>query len=204
MAPKRLTDKVDNAIRDTKGTSSFNTATELYNRSSQLAIEGSTGLVRLVLGSVGLQLEIGKVPLGEVNKAGANVLADEVLGLDIRSLLGDLQLQFAAAEAEVHDSLAARAVRVAAGLFLRRNLTRKAAGSVKGSLAGIVLLDLVMACDAQVDLTLANKGGNIGGGQEDQSDGEVLDKRNIEAVFSPELNVGTFKEVESGLIQTTL
>jgi len=38
-----------------------------------------------------------------------------------------------------------------------------------------MLGDLVAARDAQIDASFADEGGDVGGGQEDQGDGEVLD-----------------------------
>lgn len=38
-----------------------------------------------------------------------------------------------------------------------------------------MLLDLVVARYAQVDAALAYEGRDVGGGEEDQSDGQVLD-----------------------------
>jgi hypothetical protein len=40
---------------------------------------------------------------------------------------------------------------------------------------------LVAARYAQVDAALANEGGDIGGREEDEGEGEVLDKGNVEA-----------------------
>lgn len=56
--------------------------------------------------------------------------------------------------------------------------------------AGLVLLDLVVARDAEVDLALADEGGDVGGGEEDECDGEVLDEGDVEAVLATELDVG--------------
>ena len=67
-----------------------------------------------------------------------------------------------------------------------------------------MLSDLVEACDAEIDSALANKGRNVGCREEDEGDGEVLDERNVETVFTSELDVGTLEEVESGLEETTL
>lgn len=53
-----------------------------------------------------------------------------------------------------------------------------------------MLLHLVPARDAEVDLALANEGRNIRRGKEQQGDGEVLDKGNVEAVLALELDLG--------------
>jgi len=44
-----------------------------------------------------------------------------------------------------------------------------------------VLLNLVVARDTKVDAALANKGGNIGGWEEDEGDREVLDEGDVES-----------------------
>lgn len=67
-----------------------------------------------------------------------------------------------------------------------------------------MLLDLVIARDAQVDAALPNEGGDIGGREEDEGDGQVLDKGNVEAVLTPELDVGAFEDVQGGLEKATL
>lgn len=65
-------------------------------------------------------------------------------------------------------------------------------------------LDLVVAGDAEVDAALADKGRDIGGGEEDEGNGEVLDEGDVEAVFAAELDVGALEEVESSGIETAL
>lgn len=58
-----------------------------------------------------------------------------------------------------------------------------------------MLGDLVKARDAEINLTLSDECGDVGGGEEDEGDGEVLDERDVEAVFAAELDVGSFEEV---------
>lgn len=58
-----------------------------------------------------------------------------------------------------------------------------------------MLGDLIKARDAEINLTLANECGDVGGGEEDEGDGKVLDERDVEAVFAAELDVGSFEEV---------
>lgn len=67
-----------------------------------------------------------------------------------------------------------------------------------------MLLDLVAACDTQIDAALTNEGGNIGGGQEYEREREVLDKRNVKARVAVELDVGAVEEVEADLVETAL
>lgn len=61
-----------------------------------------------------------------------------------------------------------------------------------------MLLDLVPSGDAQVDSALADKGGDVRGGEEDEGNREVLDESDVETVLAAKLDVGTLKEVERG------
>ena len=137
-----------------------------------------------------------------MDEAGADVLPDQVLALDVLALGGHLDLQLAGAKAEVHDGLAALRLRVGGGG--RVPLVAHAAGAGEGAHAGIVLLHLVVARDAQVDAALADKGGDIGGGEEYEGDGQVLDKGDVEAVLTAELDVGALEEVQGCREEATL
>ena len=52
-----------------------------------------------------------------------------------------------------------------------------------------MLGDLVAACDSDVDAAFTDEGRDIGGGKEDEGDGEVLDESDVEAGFAAELHV---------------
>jgi hypothetical protein len=67
-----------------------------------------------------------------------------------------------------------------------------------------MLLDLVPSGDTNVATALADKGGNIGSGEENQGDGEVLDEGDIETVLAAELDIGALEEVKCGSIEPTL
>lgn len=67
-----------------------------------------------------------------------------------------------------------------------------------------MLLDLVAASDAQVDAALADEGGDISGGQEDEREREVLDQRDVQARVAVELDVGAVEEVEADLVEAAL
>ena len=75
---------------------------------------------------------------------------------------------------------------------------------VVGADGSIVLLNLVPSGDTEVASALANKGGNVGSGEEDQGDREVLDEGNVEAVLAAELDVGALEEVKCGSIEPAL
>lgn len=75
---------------------------------------------------------------------------------------------------------------------------------MRGADAGVVFLYLIPAGDTKIHLALADEGGNIGGWEEDQGNGEVLDEGNVEAVFAAELDVSTFEKIERGGIQPSL
>lgn len=67
-----------------------------------------------------------------------------------------------------------------------------------------MLLDLVAACDAQVNAALADEGGDVGGGEENESERQVLDERNVQARVAMELDVGAVEEVKADLVETAL
>jgi hypothetical protein len=67
-----------------------------------------------------------------------------------------------------------------------------------------VLGDLVAAGDTKVDTALANEGWDVGGGQENESDGQVLDQRDVETGLATELDVAAGEEVKGGLLQAAL
>ena len=48
-----------------------------------------------------------------------------------------------------------------------------------------------MACDSQIDVAHADKGGNVGRWEEDEGDGVVDDEGDVQSVVSTELNVGS-------------
>ena len=135
----------------------------------------------------------------KVDEAGADGLADEVLGGGVGALLGHLDLQLAGAKAKVHHL-------VAAGLALAIAVRGDGvpAGAVVRLDAGIVLPDLVPARDANVDLPFSDKGGDVGGGEEDEGDGKVLDEGDVKAVLAAELDVGALEEVQRGGVQASL
>jgi len=67
-----------------------------------------------------------------------------------------------------------------------------------------MLQHLVAAGYAQRDLALADKGGDVCCGEEDERDGQVFDERNVQAVVTVERDVGAFEHVEGGLVETAL
>lgn len=67
-----------------------------------------------------------------------------------------------------------------------------------------MLGDLVAPCDAEIDAAFADEGGDVCGGEEDESDRQVLDQGDVEAVFAAELDVAAGEEVERGLLEAAL
>ena len=63
---------------------------------------------------------------------------------------------------------------------------------------------LILACYTEIDSTFTDKGGDIGGGEEDEGYGVIFDEGDVEAGFAAELNIGPSEEVESGLLETSL
>ena len=64
--------------------------------------------------------------------------------------------------------------------------------------------DLVVAGDTEIDAALTDEGRDVGGREEDESNWEVLDEGNVEAMFAAELDIGAFEEVESSGIKAAL
>jgi hypothetical protein len=67
-----------------------------------------------------------------------------------------------------------------------------------------VLGDLVTTGDTKVDTALTYEGWDVGCGQEDECDGQVLDQRDVEAGLAAELDVAAGEEVKGGLLQAAL
>jgi hypothetical protein len=138
--------------------------------------------------------------LRQVHKAGPNVLPDQILALLVLALCGGLDLQTTEAKAEIHNRLAALGLSAGLGIPLIAHAT----GLREGPDTGIVLLYLIVARDAYIDTAFADKGGDICGGEEDKGNGQVLDQGNVQAILTPELDVGAFEEVQACLEETTL
>lgn len=67
-----------------------------------------------------------------------------------------------------------------------------------------MFLNLVPSGDSEIATAFANKGGNIGSWEENESNWEVLYESDIEAVLAAELDVGALEEVECSSIESTL
>ena len=67
-----------------------------------------------------------------------------------------------------------------------------------------MFLNLIPTSDTNVDTSLTNEGRDIGGGKEDEGDGQVLDQSDIETILAAELNIGTLEQVECGRIEPAL
>lgn len=131
-----------------------------------------------------LSLQLAEVLLRQVCERGDYVLANQVLGLGQVALLRNLDLQVAFAKVEVEDFDDARCRGGRDGAF--------------------VLFDLVAAGDSEVNAAFADEGGDVGGGEEDEREREVLDERNVEARVAVELDVGAVEEVEADLVEAAL
>jgi len=142
---------------------------------------------------------------GQVDETRTDSFSHEILRSPVWSILGDLNLELAAAKAKLHDHLATGLldVSVIAGVGCS-TVDGEPPVAVVGPHAGIVLLDLVPAGDSEVDLAFSDEGGDVGGGEEDESYGEVLDEGDVEAVFALELDISALEEVQRGLVETTL
>ena len=172
-------DEIHNAVCDSKRARSLDTAANVLDVGFELRILG------VAVGCAGLlSLEPPEVLLGQVCEGSNDVLANQVLGLLQVALLGHLDLERAFSKVQVEDL--------------------DYAGCSCGRHGAFVLLDLVAASDAQVDAALADEGGDVSGGQEDEREREVLDQRNVQARVAVELDVGAVEEVEADLVEAAL
>jgi hypothetical protein len=115
-------------------------------------------------------LQLAEESLSQGSEASHDIAADELLSLGDVALLGNLHLQLAAAETEIEDLFHTRLLAIGQG--------------------SVVLGDLVTAGNTNVDATLADEGGDVGGGQENERNGQVLDQGDVETGLATELDVG--------------
>lgn len=66
-----------------------------------------------------------------------------------------------------------------------------------------MLSDLVRACNSQVHAAFADDGRDLGGGEEDEGDGVVLDESDVKAWRAAKLDIGAGEKVEGGLLEAT-
>ena len=175
------TNQVYDAICDAQGARSLDAAPDVLDRGPQLGSSVDGAVLRLVR-RLGFQLP--EVLFRQVDKAGADMLSNEVARVPELAPLRDLHLQAAFAEAEVQDFLDAR----------RRRRRRD----------HLVLAHLVAPGDAQVDAALADKRRDVGRREEDQRNAEVLDQSNVEAVVPVEVYVGAMQQVEARVVEAAL
>jgi hypothetical protein len=145
--------------------------------------------------------------LRKPDKARPNILPNQILRLRIGALSRDLHLQLTRPKPKIHDRLAS----LRRGLLSDRLLAPSSSEArtalpraLQRSHPGVVLLHLVVARYAEVDAALADKGRDVGRGQEDEGDGQVLDQGYVQAVLAAELDVCAFEEVEGGLEEAAL
>ena len=171
------TNKINNSLRNAQGTCGLDTPTQLDNFRLHPATRCRTGILP--------KLQPRKILSRQVHKARTDCQPHQVLACGIGTPPRDLHLQLACAKAELHDQLAT-------------------GYNVVGADAGVMLLHLVPHSYAQVNTALANKGGDIRCREKDEGDGEVLNKRDVEAGFPAELYVGTLEEIESSRVESSL
>jgi hypothetical protein len=171
--------QIDNPVGDAERTRCLDAAAHVLDVCPQLL-----GRVAVRRAAILLRFQTPEILLREVCEARHDVLANQVFGRRQAALGGDLHLQRAFAKAEVEDFLDA--------------------GCGGGRDDALVLGDLVAPGYSQVNAALADKGGDVGGGQEHEGQRQVLDERDVEARVPVELDVGPVEEVETGLVKTAL
>lgn len=75
-----------------------------------------------------------------------------------------------------------------------------AAGLGRGH-GSLMLGDLVVACYAEVDAALADDGGDVGRGEEDERDGQAGDVGDVAAVVAAEVQGGAVQQIEDGVVE---
>lgn len=67
-----------------------------------------------------------------------------------------------------------------------------------------MLCDLVLPGYAKIDPSLTNEGRDVSSGQKDEGEREVLDKGDVEARVTVELDVGTVQQIQTSLVEAAL
>lgn len=67
-----------------------------------------------------------------------------------------------------------------------------------------MLSDLIPTGNPKIYSTFADKSGYVCSGKEDECDVMILDKGDVEARFSPKLDIATGEKIESCLLQPAL
>lgn len=176
-AGAQLTNEIDNAVCDTERACGFHTASNVLDRCLEL-------LLAVGLAARDLLLHLAEVLLGQASEASHEGLANERLRCVQVALLRDLDLQLAASKLQVHQLLNT--------------------GSLARGRDGLVLGDDIATSDAEIDSALSDECGNVGSGEEDEGQRQVLDQGNVEAVVAVELDVGAGEQLNAGLIETAL
>lgn len=174
------TNKIDNTIGNTQSTSSLNTSTNILHIGGDI----KTTVLAHLLTSVAVALKPREKLPRQRREARHHIASNQILRARKAPLHRNLHLQLTPPESKIHDLLDAR-------------------GLSAGQL-GIVLGDLVAAGDTDVDATFTDEGGDVGSGEEDESDGKVLDEGDVEAGFAAELHVAAGEEVEGCLLEAAL
>lgn len=68
----------------------------------------------------------------------------------------------------------------------------------------VILLNLIPTSYAKVNSTLTNESWDIGSREKYKSNWEIFNESDVKPVFSPELDICTFKKIERSLVQAAL
>lgn len=173
-----LTNEINDAVRNTQSACCLHTTTDEFNLGLEFL------LVHTLLLALLLTLQLGEVLLSEVGEARDDVAADQLLGFGDISLLRNLDLETAVAKIKVEHLLNT-------GGIGRRDY-------------GLVLGDLVTAGDSEVDTAFTDESRNVGGGEEDQGDGVVLDQGDVEPRVTVELDIRALQQIQACLVEAAL
>lgn len=67
-----------------------------------------------------------------------------------------------------------------------------------------MLLHLISSCYAQVNSTFANKSWDVRCGEKNERDRVVFDERDVQAIVTMELDIGSLQKVEGYLVEAAL
>ena len=161
-------DQIDDTICYTQCTGSLDTAANiLYLRLELclLAVGIAVGLSRL------LRLQFPEVLLGQIREARHDILPNQVFRFGKAASLRHLNLEFAPAKVQVHD--------------FHDTCGRS------GRLGTFMFGDLIPPGYTKINPSLSDEGRDVSGGQKDEGEREVLDKGDVQARVTVELDVGT-------------
>lgn len=216
----RRTDQIHDPIRTPQRAGNLHATTHVINLCSQFpstrlcavffrcAASTSTTSHCLSLNPLLFSLQSSEIPLSQPLETRHDLLPHQLSRLRDTPSLGDLHLQLTLPELEIHhhlhfpplaydDPLAM----ISKLLIPSRSLRLSFYTSVAVSRRRFILEHLVPPCDPQIYAALGDEPWDISCAEEDERDGVIYGKGDVEARGAVELDVGAFEEFEGGFIE---